>query len=180
MTLSTKAGALLLALSFLPAGMRAQSRDAGLMLAQVFVSESGFDGTADHLPIARYTRNLSHFWGAPMDVAMVRRYRRALAPASERRSRPWLANLDRSGDEPRLWPHGSNSQPWSERRPQWLAALARADAFLERRVDAPAGCNPHSWGSPTYDAAQIQSTLANGGHIVNCGNTANVFLRWHP
>jgi len=148
-----------------------------LLLARVFVSESGFDGVADHLPIARYTRNLSHHWRAPMGVTMVRRYTRALAPAEERRSRPWLANLDRSGDAPAGWPE--RDQAWSERRGQWLAALARADAFLAREVDAPAGCNPHSWGSPTYDAAQIASTIANGGFVVSCGNTANVFLRWH-
>jgi hypothetical protein len=158
----------------------AQAPDVGLMLARVFVSESGFDGAADHLPIANYTRSLARYWRVPMGVALPRRYTRALAPESERRSRPWLANLMRNGAEPRSWPHGPNSQPWPERRQQWLDTLARADAFLAGEVDAPPGCRPHSWGSPEYDREAIESTIANGGFVIDCGPTKNVFLRWHP
>lgn len=157
---------------------RAQVQDEGLLLAKVFVSEGGFDAPADHLAVARYTRGLSHFWRAPMGATLVRRYRRALAPASERRSRPWLANLDRSLEAPEGWPE--ESQPWSARRAQWAATLARADAFLRREIDAPPTCRPHSWGSPVYDAEEIASTIENGGFVVNCGETRNVFLRWHP
>lgn len=101
---------------------------------------------------------------------------RALAPESERRSRPWLANLDRSGNAPRSWPE--DRQPWSERRQQWLDTLERADAFLAGDIDAPEGCRPQSWGSPVYDREAIERTLANGGVVVPCGETKNVFMRW--
>lgn len=157
--------------------VHAQSQDEGLLLATVFVSESGFDGVADHLPIANYTRRLARHWGAPIGVAMVRRYTRALAPQEARRSRPWLANLSRAPGAPRGW--NENAQHWSERDAQWRAALARADAFLAGEVDAPRGCRPKSWGSPDYDAEQIASTLARGGWVVTaCGATRNVFLSW--
>lgn len=156
----------------------AQAQDVGLLLAKVFVSEGGFDGEADHLAIGRYTRNLALFWRSDMGVTLVRRYQRALAPAAERRGRRWLANLDRSLEAPEGWPE--DRQPWSARRAQWAATLARADAFLRREIDAPPGCRPHSWGSPVYDAEEIARTLENGGFVVNCGETKNTFLRWHP
>lgn len=162
-----------------PAPAYAQQSDAGLMLARVFVNEAGFDGAADHLAIANYTRRLARHYRAPIDVTMVRRYTRALAPESERRDRVWIANLSRDDGAPRGWPEAN--QRWADRDAQWRAALDRADAFLRGEIDAPPGCRPHSWGSPDYDAEAIARTIANGGFVVNCGpGTKNVFLRWHP
>lgn len=149
--------------------------DDGLLLARVMVNEAGFDGSADHLAIASYTRGLARRWQMPIGAAMVRRYTRALAPASQRRDRPWIATLTRGDAAPVGW--REERQPWAERREQWAATLARADAFLAGEIDAPDGCRPQSWGG-SMDQARIDRILARGGRVIACGDTKNVFLRF--
>lgn len=150
--------------------------DAGLLLARAMVNEAGFDGAADHLAIANYARRLARSHGEPFAVRLVARFTRALAPAHARRNRTWIAELDRSGNAPASW--NESSQPWSARRGQWLATLARADAFLRGEIDAPDGCRPHAWGSPVYDREALERAFARGAVAQSCGDTKNVFYRF--
>lgn len=154
----------------------AQSDDAGLMLAKVFVNEAGMDAPDDHLAIANYSRRLARHRGVTMAVFLPSRLRRALAGASARVNRVWIANLDRSGNAPIGW--DESRQPWSARRGQWLATLERADAFLRGEIDARDGCRPTSWGSPVWDREELDRAFARGAVAQACGDVKNVFYRF--
>ncbi len=166
--------AILLVLS-VPTIAQAQREDTALLLAQICTNEAGFDGTADCLAITAMSIRQARLRHMTLPQYLRSRFRRALAPANERRNRPWIANLNRTHEEP----SGCNraSQPWSARRSQWVALLDLMDRVVAQELIPR--CNAQTWGSKIYDRENIERILANGGYIVDCGNTKNVFLRFH-
>lgn len=147
--------------------------DAGLLLARIAVSEAGFNDSDDGEAIALMSMRQARDRGMELVAFLRARYKRALAPASARRNRPWLAGLTRSLDAPPLWPHAN--QPWTARRGQWRDLLTRMDRVAAGRSKLT--CIAHVWGGPEVDAKRIARILANGGRIVSCGRTRNIFLR---
>lgn len=152
----------------------AWASDPGLVCAIVGTNEAGIDGLADHLAICEYIRRNARRAGLSIPAYAFRRFRRALALPGARHNRHWIANLSRSLDAPAEWPEAR--QAWAERQGQWTEALARADAFLAGETPAP--CSPSTWGSPLYDAEEIEALIAGGARVISCGLTRNVFLRF--
>lgn len=149
----------------------AQSPDVGVLLARVGVNEAGFGDYADHEIIAHISIEQARDRGLMLPVYLFSRYTRALAPASERNGRQYIAGLNRAGDEPPGW---DSTIDWSIYRPQWLRILARVDAVLagRRRVR----CGASTWGGPVVDAERIAAKLADGWQVAQCGRTKNIFL----
>jgi hypothetical protein len=86
--------------------------------------------------------------------------------------RPWLAELDEAGTEPRAWPARPHLR-WIAARPAWLALLEHARALLRE----PSTCRASDWCAP----ALVPRALALGLVRVDCGATRNAFFmrrRW--
>lgn len=157
-----------------PIPAHAQSGDASLLLARVCVNEGGFSALADCDAIGAISIRQSRLRRMPLVAYLRARFLRALAPADQRRNRTWIADLQRNEHAPIGWPH--ESQPWSARRDQWRDLLARTDAIVAGEIEL--SCTAQTWGSEVYDREQIARILANGGRVVDCGATRNVFLRF--
>lgn len=152
----------------------AQGDDVGLMLAKVAVNEGGFESLADADAIAAISIRQARLRSIPLGTYLRTRFLRALAPAERRRNRPWIASLSRVAGPPHGWP--ASSQPWSARSAQWGTLLHRMDHVVAG--DIRVSCNAHTWGSAVYDKDAIERILANGGRVVDCGPTKNVYLRF--
>lgn len=101
-------------------------------------------------------------------------HRRALAPVRTD-SRRWIADLSGDLHRPDGWPE--SLVPWETRgRLLWLRTLSIVRATLrgERRCS---GGVPSIWGGRRVDATRIRERLAEGWIVVDCGPTANVYMR---
>ncbi len=88
-------------------------------------------------------------------------------------SRPWLAGLDATMQEPAGWPA---SVSWIERgAPAWAARLA---AVRHALADDAHGCDgtPSVWGSPTVDLDRINRLETLGYRRLVCPRSLNVFM----
>lgn len=100
-------------------------------------------------------------------------HHRALAPVRTD-SRRWIAGLDADMSEPIGWP--SHRLDWPTFGvAMWTRTLATVRATL-RGERGCAGGRPDVWGG-TMDHERIARIVAHGGVIVDCGHTANTYLR---
>jgi hypothetical protein len=109
----------------------------------------------------------------PLD-RLQREHPRALAAVGQG-SRPWIAGLNAELTRPTDWPEDRVS--WDERgRDGWRRTLQ----LVRRTLASGQGCiggTPQIWGGRTLDATHIERRVAQGFRIVDCGPTANVYMR---
>ena len=98
---------------------------------------------------------------------------RALNP-NRTDGRRWIAGLDAHMGEPEGWP--ADRMPWSRGERIWMRTLVTVRETL-RGGRSCAGGTPQIWGGRRLDSDHIARRLAAGFTIVECGATANVFLR---
>lgn len=104
-----------------------------------------------------------------------RMHPRALAPVRTD-GRRWIAGLDSSMQRPDGWPEAR--VPWeTSGRERWRAVLVLVRATLRGERSACVGRPGQVWGGRHIDADRIQRLIARGYVIVDCGATANVYLR---
>lgn len=151
--------------------------DAGLWLARICVSESGWDSPADCSAILEVLRWGGYHHGTHW-LTHAQSYSRRLFGGA-RRHRGWPSHLRVDGEEPEQWP---STVAWSAYRARWLSILATA-----RRMAAhpTANCEeaPTDWGG----RVDLDRARRLGMVPVSCGATRNWFfvrrsqwIRRHP
>lgn len=102
-----------------------------------------------------------------------REHPRALSPVG-RGNRPWIAGLNAELTRPAQW--DEQRMPWERGRAIWLRTLRTVRATMEGVNRCPGG-TPQIWGGRTLDHTHIERRLSQGYRVVDCGSTANVYLR---
>jgi len=97
---------------------------------------------------------------------------RALSPVGIG-TRPWIAGLNGELTRPAQW--NEERMPWARFRPVWLRTLQTVRRTLQGGARCAGGA-PQIWGG-RMDSHHINRRLTQGFRILNCGNTANVFMR---
>ncbi len=149
--------------------------DPALTLTRVCLHEAGLD----------YGDDCAALYDALRTRAASRGYRwddwaRAYSPKifDRRRNSPrrWIAWLPDDLMRPRHWPHGE--VVWARSQPRIVNTYFRARNIVmglerSRCVEAP-----DHWGGPVVDRNRIRAGVRSGyWRVVDCGDTANVFLR---
>lgn len=148
---------------------------AAILLARIVIGEAGFDATRDDVAA-------HHAVIASRAERMRVRYTTAAGLYSPRHTgvakslRPWIAQLDRSGDRPEAWP---SSASWTVHRPKWERVLELAGKAVGGELPHQCDGQPHHWGSPTHpnDQSRIKRGIRRGfWRVIECPGTKNTFL----
>jgi len=103
-----------------------------------------------------------------------REHPRALS-ATGHGTRPWIAGLNAELTRPEAW--DESRMPWVGGGQRiWLRTLQNVRRTLEGQMRCPGG-TPQIWGGRSLDHSHIERRLAQGFRVVDCGTTANVYLR---
>jgi len=103
-----------------------------LVLAQTCVAEIGFQGTADEcLVMWEVNKRVSALRGRSL-LAQTKLYNAYWRSESQRRRRPYVERLGRSGDKPIGWPRKLR---WDRYRDRWLLYVRSADLFVSGKTN---------------------------------------------
>lgn len=89
-------------------------------------------------------------------------------------ARSWLGDLSDDLHQPRGW-NGTPAE-WARTASQLRTLVGVVEGVIAGTVDDPCGGRAFTWGGRRIDAVQIQSHLAAGRMVVDCGRTANAFI----
>lgn len=146
-----------------------------MALAQVAVSESGFDGQGDQAAIWHVLKYRARRRGVSLE-RMAHIYSDRVFDRAHSGSRKWLAYLRYDGAEPEHW---DRRIPWSHFRGRWLNILNRAKEFVKGNVTDPCAGYAHHWGMSHPDSIDYIRATRAGWYRVDCGQTLNAFW-WVP
>lgn len=149
--------------------------------ARMCVNESGFqEGALDCLALLNLFKRNARYHHMSVGAYLLRHHADAVVPGRRYhgRGRMYIVELAPHGNQPTHWP---SNLDWNTSRDRWMQYLRWAATVLRSPVATldPCAESPHIWGSPVYDRVRIQRMVRAGtAHVVDCGNTANVFLRF--
>lgn len=140
--------------------------DAEIAVARHCVSERSFArGSNDCRVVAWIDRRNAERRGLTVEAWMARAHSAHLSSPS----RPWIAELDASGERPESWPVGL---AWEPARDEWFRTLAVVREVLG---GGGHGCDgtPLVWGGPRVDRDRLDRWYARGFDRLECGTTRN-------
>lgn len=146
-----------------------------LALARIFVSEGGYDGTRDYMPIFIVLKNRSQ-GGTELTLENMMRYSPKSFTYGSNHFAKYIPYLNEQGTEPRFWRERYPDTPWENYREKWIRALEISWNILNGHSFRN-HCNGRvdHWGADRPD--MIQQALQNGLTRVSCHGTRNAFWR---
>lgn len=137
-----------------------------ILLARLAINEAnGREADTIAITLARRTRT-------PDELRQM--HPRALNP-ERTDGRRWIAGLDAHMGEPAGWP--ADAMPWSRGERIWMRTLVTVRETLRGEHACSGGVVPSIWGGRRLDSRHIERRLEQGFTVVECGATANMFLR---